>query len=356
MRQPIGSPVPASLPPDDARTSRPLTEIYDVALLDLDGVVYVGSEPVPGVSHMLASVRETGMRLAYVTNNASRRASEVADLLAAMGVPVAVEDVVTSAQAAAHLLHERLVPGSAVLVVGTQALAEEVRGAGLTPVAVADPTPAAVVQGYGPNVGYRDLAEATVAIRSGALWVVTNTDSTLPSPRGPLPGNGAMVAALKVATGAVPTVVGKPQPGLLKESVERTGARRPLVVGDRLDTDIEGAVAVGADSLLVLSGVTTPTLLLAAPAGQRPTYVAQDLGGLLRAHPAATVVDGTASCGDFVAHWDGAEIVLAGDGDEPLDALRALCAANWAADHPPAAVRAVDPAAAAALRTLGLAS
>lgn len=344
------------MPSDDSPTRRWLAEIYDVALLDLDGVVYVGSAPVPGVPKVLAAVRETPMRLAYVTNNASRRASEVTDLLSSMGVPVAVDEVVTSAQAAAHLLQERLAPGSAVLVVGTEALAEEVRGAGLTPVRAADPLPAAVVQGYGPNVGYRDLAEATVAIRNGAMWVATNTDGTLPSARGPVPGNGALVAALEVATGAKPTVVGKPQPGLLRESVQRTGSRRPLVVGDRLDTDIEGAVAVGADSLLVLSGVTTAALLLAAPSGQRPTYVAGDLGGLLQAYPVVTADDdgSGAKCGGFAARWDGLEMVLSGRGDEPLDALRALCAASWAANRPPGAVRATDPVATAALRTLGL--
>lgn len=361
--QPTGSPASAPLTPDDLPAGQALTEIYDVALLDLDGVVYVGREPIPGVPEVLVTVRETGMRLAFVTNNASRRASEVTELLKAMGVPVAVGDVVTSAQAAAHLLRERLAPGSAVLVVGTEALAEEVSGAGLTPVGDADPLPAAVVQGYGPNVGYRDLAEATVAIRSGALWVATNTDSTLPSPRGPLPGNGAMVAALEVATGIEPTVVGKPQPGLLQESIERTGAHHPLVVGDRLDTDIVGAVAVGTDSLLVLSGVTTPALLLAAPSGQRPTYVATDLGGLLQAHPVAAVSDDGASCGGFVARWDGPDMVLSVGGgaidaervgDDPLDALRALCAASWAADKPPASVRAADAAAAEALSTLGL--
>ncbi len=331
-----------------------LCEIYDVALLDLDGVVYIGSEPVPGVAEILEAVRARGMRLAYVTNNASRRAAEIVELLAAMHVPVSREDVVTSAQAAAHLLQQRLTPGSAVLVVGTEALAEEVQAAGLTPVRSADPPPAAVVQGYGPGVGYRDLAEATVAIRRGALWVATNTDSTLPSPRGPLPGNGALIAALKLATGSQPEVVGKPQRGVLQESVVRTAARRPLVVGDRLDTDIEGAVAIGADSLLVLSGVTTPALLLAAQPGRRPTYVAQDLRGLLQAQPVPTTGEGEASCGGFVAQREGMDLVLSGAGDEVCDALRALCAASWAADRAPQAVRATGDDAAAAVRALGL--
>lgn len=335
-------------------TDLPLTEIYDVALLDLDGVVYVGVEPVPGVAAAIAAVRETGMRPTFVTNNASRRASEVADLLSGMGVPATPEDVVTSAQAAAQLLGKRIPAGSAVLVVGTEALVEEVRAVGLAPVRTADPLPAAVVQGYGPNVGYHDLAEATVAIRGGAMWVATNTDGTLPSPRGPLPGNGALVAALQVATGVQPEVVGKPQPGLLQACLERTGARRPLMVGDRLDTDIAGAVAIGADSMVVLTGLTTPATLLQAAEGQRPTYIAYDLTGLVQAHPAVQINDGAASCTGFVASWDGPDLILSGRGAEPLDALRTLCAASWAADRSPGTVRAADNTAKRALEALRL--
>ncbi|MGB9377257.1 MAG: HAD hydrolase-like protein, partial [Mycobacteriales bacterium] len=248
----------------------------------------------------------------------------------------------------------RLSPGSRVLVVGTEALVDEIRDVGLEPVRTADPVPAAVVQGYGPAVGYAELADATVAIRNGALWVATNTDGTLPSDRGPLPGNGALVAALIVSTGQRPEVVGKPQPGLLTESVERTGAQHPLVVGDRLDTDIEGAVSIGADSLLVLTGVTTPLALLAAPKGSRPTYLAQDLGGLLQPHEPPTTSGAETRCAGFVSRWIGSELELSGTGDDAINALRALCAASWAAASPPAAVRAEDPDASKALRTLGL--
>jgi len=356
--RPAGNWAPAlSHLPDGLAASSPLTDIYDIALLDLDGVVYIGDQPVPGVPEVLSAVREIGMRLAFVTNNASRRAAEVAAVLTEMGVPAAAQDVTTSAQVAAHLLRERLAPGSAVLVVGAEALADEVRDAGLTPARSADSMPAAVVQGYGPGVSYRDLAEATVAIRGGALWMATNTDSTIPSVRGPLPGNGALVAALRVATGTRPEVVGKPHLGLHRECVERTGARRPLVVGDRLDTDIAGAVAAGADSLLVLSGLTTPEILIAAQAGQRPTYISFDVTGLLEEHPEVVSDDGQATCRGSMARWDGPDMVVSGGGVEavePLDVLRALCAASWAADRSPEAVRASDAAAAAALHTLEL--
>lgn len=331
-----------------------LSGAYDVALLDLDGVVYVGADPVPGAAAALAEVRKCGMRLAYVTNNASRRPTAVASMLSGMGVPAAAADVVTSAQAAARLLAERLPPGSPVLVVGSPALADEVRSVGLEPVDTAEPLPAAVVQGYGPDTNWRDLAEATVAVRGGALWVATNTDITLPSARGPLPGNGALVAVVALATGARPEVVGKPHPGLHRESVERTGARRPLVVGDRLDTDVEGAVAAGADSLLVFTGVTTPAELLAAPAGQRPTYLSQDLNGLRQAHPQVAHGPGGTSCGGFRSRVEQGRLVLDGAGSDPLDALRALCAAGWAAGLPAGPVRSQGAPAQAALTALGI--
>src|SRR5579875_916966 len=208
------------------------------------------------------------MRLAFVTNNASRTPSAVAEHLSDLGVTAAADEVITSSQAAAHFLADELGAGAHVLVVGTDALAEALRERGLTPEHEAAPGGAvvdAVVQGYSPETNWRMLAEAAVAINNGARWIATNVDPTVPSARGPLPGNGSLVAALRHATGAVPEVTGKPEPTMHRESVERTAARDPIVVGDRLDTDIEGANAVGCASLLVLSGVTEPHELLGAP-------------------------------------------------------------------------------------------
>ena len=233
----------------------------------------------------------------------------------------------TSAQAAARLLAEQLDPGAAVLVVGTRALEEEVAAVGLRPVRTADDAPQAVVQGLGPATTWTDLAEAAVALHQGAVWVAGNADSTLPSPRGALPGNGALVAALELVTGRRAIVAGKPEPALHRESVARVGARRPLVVGDRLDTDVLGAVRGGADSLLVLTGVTDRARLLAAPAGSRPTYVGGDLRALLADHPPAVVAGDSATCGAARAHWRDGQLQVQGDGD---DALRAACALSWA--------------------------
>jgi HAD superfamily hydrolase (TIGR01450 family) len=151
----------------------------------------------------------------------------------------------------------------------------------LRPVDTAEAAPEIVLQGYGPEVGWHQMAEATVAIRAGATWVATNADLTLPSPRGPLPGNGALIAAIATALGRPPdTIVGKPDPALFVAAARERQAKRPLVVGDRLDTDIEGANRAGMDSLLVFTGVSTADDLAAAPPERRPTYVAADLSAL----------------------------------------------------------------------------
>jgi hypothetical protein len=217
----------------------------------------------------------------------------------------------------------------------------------------ADDEPVAVVQGYGADVGWRELAEATVAVHRGAWWVATNLDPTLPSVRGTLPGNGALVGVVRAATGAAPQVTGKPDPAMHRESVQRSNARDPLVVGDRLDTDIEGACRVGCDSLLVLTGVTTPADLLAAPPGRRPTYVARDLDGLLVEHPRAVRSGDRWACAGWTVTPTADGLRLAGSGDA-IDALRTLTAAAWVPDAPAPAVRPDAPAAAAAARELGL--
>ena len=331
---------------------RPLAEVYDVALLDLDGVVYIGSDAVPGAPEALAEARAAGMRLAFVTNNAARTPEVVARHLTELGIDASADEVVSSAQAASHYLADRLPAGAKVLVVGTTGLEQALRERGLVPVTEAVDDVAAVVQGYSPDLSWRQLAEGAVAINRGLPWVATNLDPTVPSPRGRLPGNGSLVAALRHATGAEPIATGKPDPTMHQESVQRSGAVNPIVVGDRLDTDIEGANAVGCASLLVLSGVTSSAELLAAPQERRPTYVAADLRGLLEAHEAPQENDGAFSCGrwratcaagqltlelvDHAASDDGSSGATSDDGSsDDIDALRALCAAWWAGDGGP---------------------
>jgi glycerol-1-phosphatase len=310
-------------------SEEPLDSAYDVALLDLDGVVYLGGAAIPGAAEALRKADAAGMRLAYVTNNAFRTPAAIAELLSSFGVPAAKDDVVTSAQAAARLLAERLPAGAPVLVIGGSGLRMAVRERGLRPVSTAIDKPRAVVQGYAPDVSYSMLAEGGLAVAAGALFVASNGDLTLPSRRGRQPGNGSLIQVVATATGMQPLVAGKPEPPLHRESVLRTGARHPLVVGDRLDTDIEGAHRVGADSMLVLTGVTGPAEAVLAPPSQRPTYLAEDLAGLLEPHPGITETDGTFGCGGWTAHVAGDRLELVGEG-ERIDGLRALCAAAWA--------------------------
>jgi glycerol-1-phosphatase len=365
-----------------------LADRYDAFLVDLDGVVYLGQEAVSGAPAALVRLRERGRAIAYVTNNASRRPWQVAALLADLGAPATAEDVVTSAQATAAILADRLPPGSAVLVVGGDALGEELTDVGLRPVRSAAHDPVAVAQGYAPEVGWAQLAEGCIAVRAGAMWVATNADRTLPSERGPLPGNGSLVAALATALDREPDlVVGKPGPALFEQAARSRSARRPIVVGDRLDTDIEGANRAGMDSVLVLTGVSRAADLLAAPPARRPTYVAAELAGLfepaevVRVAPDGTTDgdsgansdsgadsgsgpnSGSGASGAEAAGWRayprGGDLVLDGAGPM-LGALRALCAEAWKRhgqarhDGEAVTVRASGPDAQAALAALGL--
>jgi glycerol-1-phosphatase len=333
----------------------PLSQHYDAALLDLDGVVYLGGAPIPGAADALAAASGTGMKLAYVTNNASRTPHAIAAQLLAMGVPATATDIVTSAQAAAHMLADRLPAGSPVLVVGGAGLHQAVRERGLRPVTSAAVGPLAVVQGYSPHIDYGLLAEGALAINAGAWYVLSNSDATLPTPRGPQPGNGALAQVLIHATGRQPVVAGKPEPPLHAESVQRVGAKRPLVVGDRLDTDIEGAFRGGADSLLVLTGVTRPADLLLAPPEQRPCYVAADLVGLNSSHPEVTAAGGRFGCGGWTAaagRAGEAWLAVTGSG-EWTDGLRALCGAAWSAGPPPGSPEEQRGAAEVVLAAIG---
>jgi HAD superfamily hydrolase (TIGR01450 family) len=324
---------------------RPPAELYDAALLDLDGVVYVGPSAVPHAAEALAAARTAGMRLAFVTNNASRTPEKVAAHLRELGVPAEAEEVATSAQAAARLVAELVPAGSAVLIVGGEGLEQAILDRGLRPVRAHDAEVAAVVQGFHPSVGWMQLAEGAFAVRTGVPWVASNTDLTLPSPRGIAPGNGTLVQVIRSTTGAEPIVAGKPELALHAESAERVGARHPLVVGDRLDTDILGANRAGADSLLVLTGVTDAAQLLAAPPDRRPTFLAADLRGLLRTHDPVRVGRDAVSAGGWTATVRAGRLELTGAG-ELTEGLRVACVAWWSApgEDPGPALRTLDDA------------
>ncbi|WP_182902129.1 HAD-IIA family hydrolase [Microbispora sp. H10830] len=330
-------------------TTGVLVDAYDTLLLDLDGVVYLGKHAVPGAPEALVTARDQGVRLAFVTNNASRTPGAIAQHLSHLGIPAAPQDVVTSAQAAARLVAEHVPGGSAVLVVGGMGLRMALREHGLRPVTTALDAPAAVVQGIADNLSYGLLCEGALAVRQGAWFVAANGDTTMPTGRGEQPGNGSMSRVIATATGVEPVVAGKPEPPLHRESMIRTRAERPLIVGDRLDTDIEGATRAGVDSLLVLTGVATPLDVLTAAPHHRPTHIAADLSGL---HvPVVPVRRGSGgwTCGGWTAVWQDGELVLSGEGD-PVEGLRAACAAAWEAAGDG---QADEDAVKAALATLG---
>ena len=258
-----------------------LVDRYDAIVCDLDGVVYRGDPAVPHAVEALAAV---GVPIQFATNNASRPPHQVADHLRRLGLEVSDESVATSSQAAGWVLTQHLEPGAAVLAVGGEGVALALTESGFVPVSSADEAPVAVVQGYGPEVNATDLAQVAYAVQRGALWMATNTDLTLPTDSGYAPGNGAMVLAVSAAVGRGPDLVaGKPDKPLYLMCAERLGVapNRVLAIGDRLETDIEGAQNAGMDSLLVLTGVHGVRDAVAAPPGARPTWVARDLRALM---------------------------------------------------------------------------
>lgn len=295
-------------------TAEPLSVAYDLAMLDLDGVVYIGEAAVPGAAGHLERVRAAGMHLAFITNNASRTPDHVADHLRELGIRASRDDVVTSAQAAAHLLAERLGAGARVFLLGGPGLEQALLAEGLVPVVRPEERPVAVASGYGPEVPWRRVMEAAVLIRDGLPWVASNTDLTIPTEFGVAPGHGVQVRMLTDFSAVTPLVAGKPERALLDETVRRVGGSRPLMVGDRLDTDIEGASNAGLDSLLVLTGVTGLPELVVAPTRLRPSYLALDLGGLLAAHPVPAADELTAVEDGWKASVQDGQLRVEGEG------------------------------------------
>ena len=305
---------------------------FDALLFDLDGVVYVGPDAVPHAAASIAQARARGAACVFVTNNAARPARSVAEHLTAIGVPATVDEVVTSPEAAASLLPDFVPDGAKVLVIGGEGIRSVLVDRGYVPVSSLDDQPAAVMQGYSPDLDWKALAEATFAVRTGIPWIATNPDLTFPTARGVAPGNGAFVEIVGRTAGRVPdAVAGKPEPPLLHEAIRRSGASRPLMIGDRLDTDIEAGWRVGVPTLLVMTGVTTVADLFAALPHERPDFVGEDLRVLLDPYPDVMLdaQTGEAQCRDARAHVRGGRVSVAG-GDY-WDRLRAAAAAAWRA-------------------------
>jgi HAD superfamily hydrolase (TIGR01450 family) len=306
-----------------------LVDDYDVALLDLDGTVYVGPLPVEHAVESLNAAVAVGMRTVYTTNNAARTPEEVTAQLRALGLTLEVGDVLTSAQVAAHDIAATYGVGAAVLPVGGPGVRAALSAAGLVVVDSSDEHPVAVMQGYGPDVSWRDLAEAAYAIAAGAQHVATNTDLSIPTARGIAPGNGTLVGAVVAATGLPPRVTGKPFRPMFDLAVQYASAKRALVVGDRLDTDIEGGTNSELDTLFVLTGVDGVPEVLAAISAQRPTYIADDLRVLFADMPKVDVdPEGNTTCGGWTVSPSGHVIAT---GTNTIDGVRAGAAAAWVA-------------------------
>ncbi|SFR31471.1 HAD-IIA family hydrolase [Microbacterium azadirachtae] len=310
----------------------PLSDV-DVVLADLDGVVYAGAGAIPYAIDSLKQVEAT-RRLGYITNNASRTDASVAAHLSELGLTVAPDEVVTSPQAAMRLVSGLIPAGSTILVVGGEGLVHEVRKAGFEVTRSADDAPAAVVQGFAPEVGWSDLAEAAFALKvpeneGGIPWIATNTDWTIPQSRGVAPGNGTLVSAVHTAIGRLATVAGKPETPIFEEAVARFGAKHPLFIGDRLDTDIAGASRAGIESALVLTGIDRPKHVLAAAEGQRPTYILGDLRELHEPYPEVKVTGDTVTVRDAAVRVDGVDVTILREGDRPVDLVRAGAEAIW---------------------------
>ncbi|MBF0817359.1 HAD-IIA family hydrolase [Microbacterium paludicola] len=305
----------------------------DVVLADLDGVVYAGPGALPHAVESLNRAAAEGRRLGYITNNASRTDATVAAHLVELGLHTRPDEVVTSPQAAMRLLAQKVAPGSTVLVVGGEGLVVEVEKAGFVVTRSAEDGPAAVVQGFAPDVSWTQLAEAAFALQlpedeGGIPWIATNTDWTIPQARGIAPGNGTLVSAVHTAVGRLATVAGKPEAPIFHEAVARFGATSPLFIGDRLDTDILGANRAGVPSVLVLTGIDRPKHVLAAPVDSRPTYIVSDLRQLFEPYPAARVKGDTVWVRDAAVRIDGADVQIVAEG-EPIDLLRAAAKAIW---------------------------
>lgn len=310
-------------------TARPLQEEFDVALVDLDGVAYTGAHAIPTAPPALAAAREAGLHILFVTNNASREPESVAGHLSDLGIPCDVDGVMTAAQAGAELLANHIPSGSTVLVVGGAGLRTAVAAKGFTIVDHADQRPVAVIQGFAPEVGWPQLAEATYAVRAGARFFATNLDLTLPTERGFAPGNGSLVGVVRTATGVDPLSAGKPEPQMYHLAARKAGASRPFMIGDRLDTDLKGARAAGMPGLLVLTGVSTVRDAIVAPAAERPTFIGLNLECLAHAHPTPVESDRWWHVGDARARVTSGHLLV--DGGEQIDRIRAACAAAWAA-------------------------
>ena len=320
-----------------------LWQAYDTLLADLDGVIYEGKNAIAKAVDSINSLQQGGISVGYVTNNSSRKPETIAEQLRDFGLSVNASEIVGSAQTATELLATLIPARSKVLVVGGEGLRSAVLAAGFEVVDSADDRPAGVIQGFAPDVSWRNLAEAAFAIQAGAVWVATNSDWTLPQERGLAPGNGTLVSAVHTAVGQLPVVAGKPEPAIFRTALKQFDSQAALFVGDRLDTDITGANRAQVDSALVMTGVSTRKELLAAKPESRPTYILENLADLLSDYQKPKQTKRGFSCGSAEVELLGSKVIVSHGNPKSIDALKAACAVIWSTATPIYALE-VEPA------------
>lgn len=306
---------------------------FDSLLLDLDGVVYRGKQPVAGAVESIRRAKEIGKKVGYITNNAARTPEQIAQQLVDFGIDVLPTEIIGSAEAAAKLLGSKF-SGGKVLVVGGEGLRAEAIKQGFEVVDSANDQPIAVLQGFSPTVGWSQLAEAAFAIQAGASWIATNQDWTIPLERGIAPGNGTLVGAVHTAVGILPEFAGKPFRPIFDAALKQLGITNPLVIGDRLDTDIKGAIGAGLSSACVMTGIAGKKELLGARSDERPTYIISDLRALFEYYPSAQLGKDTCLVGSSEVAIVGDKLLLTAGNPAELDTIRAATNLVWSSGRP----------------------
>lgn len=305
---------------------------FDLLLADLDGVVYEGARAITNAVPAINSLQAAKVQIGYVTNNSSRKPETIAEQLRGFGLNTEAQSVISSGLTAVELLAEKIPAGGKVLVVGGEGLRYFVSSAGFKIVQSSEDQPVAVVQGFAPDVAWKDLAEASFAIQNGAIWIATNSDWTLPQERGIAPGNGTLVSAVHTAVGQFPIVAGKPEPAIFNTALNVFKPKAALFVGDRLETDVLGAKRAGVTSAIVLTGIATKKDLLAAKPEERPEYILETLSDLLTDYPKLKQTKRGWRCGDADVELLGDKVLVVEGDPRSIDALRAACSVIWNAE------------------------
>lgn len=311
-----------------------LIDQFDSLLLDLDGVVYRGKQAISGAAESISKAQQIGKKVGYITNNASRTPGQIAEQLRGYGISLEDRDVIGSARAAAKLLATKIDSRSKVLVVGGEGLRSEVAALGFELVSRSEDRPDAVIQGFSPDVGWKDLAEAAFAINNGAIWIATNQDWTLPLEKGIAPGNGTLVGAVHTAVGILPEFAGKPFKPIFESALAELGMTNPLVIGDRLDTDIKGAITASLSSAVVLTGIARNKELLGAKSDERPNFILNDLTGLFEPYPDPKKSPTRVAYGESEVELVGDRLLLTAGNPSAINTIRAATDLVWSSGRP----------------------